>query len=117
MIQENELKYCIWGTGLESVQATYSLPKDAVIECYIDNKKLDDINFMGRPVRKLNELTTPKSFFYLIAVKSRETFLEISAQLQNIGMKEYESFIHYTPVRGGYVYYMATAICLLSQLF
>ncbi len=95
-LSEN-VKYVIWGTGIQAAQFSYANRKTLDIEFYIDNAvEENEWSFLGKKVLRYDEAESYglEDYFIILAV-TENTYAVIKEQLCRAGYNEFEKFAWY----------------------
>lgn len=88
-------KIAIFGTGLDSTKCAYYLHNQKLnIDCFLNNKRMIE-TFMGYPVYEPCDMEVLNGKYVIIAVGAISTYVELSEQLQKIGMEEFKDYLYY----------------------
>ncbi len=84
----------VWGTGLDAVRYVYFLHRQKIpVKCILNNHhKMDTC--MGYPVCEPDQ-SVCGSGYVIIAVGTIKTYQEISKQLTQLSLREFEDYIYY----------------------
>lgn len=92
-------KVVVWGTGKDSVKATYRLSEAGIsvfkYVCGVNRANCE--SFMNRPLESADDSIYGKEYFYVVAV--REVFWkEVKDWLINTGHSEFEDFVFWKTI-------------------
>ena len=87
-------KIYIFGAGLEGVQAEYCFKDHVVIESFVDNYVEGKTGSKAFDILKPEEVVKAKNAFFIVATSER-SYEQVKAQLNNLGLKEFQDYIYW----------------------